>query len=62
MDIKQNFFTSAKPAPTMPEIQFANDPKFRSSYGQWLSDNFEELVAEFKTHGRFLTLAEIQKQ
>ena len=61
MDIRQNFFTSAKPAPTMPEIMFVNDAKYRASFGMWLYDNFFDLVSEYKTHGRFLTLDETEK-
>lgn len=61
LDFKQNFFTSAKPAPTMPEVQFCNDPKFRASFGGWLADNFDALAAEYKKYGRFLTLAEIEE-
>lgn len=61
LEVKPNFFTSAKPAPSMPEIVFANDPKYRASFGRWCYDNFDSLVAEFKLHGRFLTLAETEK-
>jgi hypothetical protein len=45
---------------TMPVIQFMNDPKYRAAYGRWLYDNFDSLVAEYNTHGRFLSLQEIE--
>ena len=63
MDIKPNFFmNAAKPAQvTLPVIQFMNDPQFRASYGKWLYDNFNELTAEYKVNGRFLTLQEINE-
>jgi len=52
---------AAKPAPvTMPVIQWVNDPQYRASFGLWLHKNFDSLVNEFKTHGRFLTLQEIE--
>jgi hypothetical protein len=62
MDIKPNFFSStAKPAPvTMPVIQWVNDPKYRRDFGQWLYENFDTLISEYKTHGRFLSLQELQ--
>ena len=55
LDFKPNFFTTAKPAPTMPEIQFCNDPKFRRDFGIWLYERFNSLTEEYKRHGRFLT-------
>jgi hypothetical protein len=60
LDFKQNFFTSAKPAQTMPEIAWVNDPKYRRNYGMWLYENFDSLTHEYKTYGRFLSLHEIQ--
>ena len=62
MDIKPNFFskTSAAPAVSMPVIQFVNDPKYREDFGFWLYENFDELVAEYKKYGRFLSLSELQ--
>ena len=62
MDTKANFFSKAATAsaPSMLQIAFVNDPKFRAGFGQWLADNFDALVLEYKNHGRFLTLAEIQ--
>ena len=61
LEVKPNFFSTAKPAPQMLEIAFCNDPKYRAAFGQWLYDNFDNLVAEQKKHGRFLTLAETEK-
>jgi hypothetical protein len=62
MEIKTNFFMKAAtaPAPTMAQVMFTNDPKYRRDYGMWLYGRFEDLVAEYKLHGRFLSLAEIQ--
>jgi len=63
MDILPNFFSKAATAPapvTMPIIQFVNDPAYRRAFGTWLADNFEELAHEYKKHGRFLTLQELQ--
>jgi len=61
MDFKTNFFTSAasKPAPTMPEIMWANDPRYRAAFGGWCYENFDILVDEYKYYGRFLSLHEI---
>jgi len=62
IDFKPNFFSSAKPASeSLLQIAFCNDPKFRASYGQWLYENFDDLAREYKTYGRFLTLAEIEE-
>jgi hypothetical protein len=63
LEIKHNFFTSAKPAPQqqMLQIAFSNDAKLRARFGEWLADNFDTLVDEYKTYGRFLTLKEIQE-
>jgi hypothetical protein len=60
-EFKPNFFTSAatKPAPTMAEVMFANDAKYRASFGMWLADNFDILADEYKYYGRFLSLHEI---
>jgi hypothetical protein len=60
-EFKPNFFTSAatKPAPTMPEIMWANDPKYRAAFGTWLADNFDILASEYQQYGRFLSLHEI---
>ena len=63
-DPKAPFFykpvaTKAPPV-TMPVIQWVNDPQYRVSFGQWLAENFDSLVSEYKTHGRFLTLQEIE--
>jgi len=63
VEIKPNFFANAAAAPapvTMPVIQFVNDPAYRRAFGTWLADNFNELAAEYKAHGRFLTLQELQ--
>ena len=62
LDFKPNFFTKAAtaPAPSMLQIAFVNDAKFRAGFGQWLADNFDDFVLEYKNHGRFLTLAEIE--
>ena len=61
MDIRPNFFTKAAtaPAPSMPQIMFANDAKYRAAFGGWLYENFDELAREYKKHGRFLSLHEI---
>ena len=61
MDIKQNFFTgNAQPAPvSMSLIQWMNDPQYRVAAGTWMYENFDDLVAEYKQHKRFLSLAEI---
>ena len=63
-DSKAPFFhkpTAAKPAQvTMPLIQFMNDPKYRVAFGLWLYERFNGLTAEYKKHGRFLTLQEIE--
>jgi len=62
MDIKPNFLVgSAVPKQEMLQIAFCNDAKLRASFGQWLYDNFSDLVNEYKIHGRFLTLAETEK-
>jgi hypothetical protein len=62
MEIKTNFFTKAAtaPAPTMAQVMFTNDPKYRAAYGGWLYENFDELAREYKLHGRFLALSELQ--
>jgi len=60
LDLKQNFFTSAAPAPSMPEIMWANDPLYRREYGSWLYENYETLIAEYKRYGRFLSLSEVE--
>jgi hypothetical protein len=69
IDFKSNFFTGgAKPAPEQTpapptqamEILWANDPKFRVDFGQWLYENYSSLVDEYKTHGRFLSLKETE--
>jgi len=58
-EIKENFFR-AKPEPvTMPLIQWMNDPEYRRNYGMWLYERFNGLAREYKEHGRFLTLKEI---
>lgn len=61
LEIKQNFFTAAKPAPQqqMLQIAFSNDAKLRAKFGEWLYENFDILADEFKYYGRFLTLDEI---
>ena len=60
-EFRPNFFTgNAKPAASLPEIQFTNDPKFRAIFGEWLSENFDTLTAEYQKHRRFLSLAEIE--
>ncbi len=61
MDIKPNFFTKAAtaPAPSMSQIMFANDAKYRAAFGLWCYNNFSSLVDEYKKHGRFLSLHEI---
>ena len=61
LDFKPNFFSASKPAQQMLSIAFCNDPKYRAAFGQWLYDNFSDLVNEYKIHGRFLTLAETEK-
>ena len=65
LEVKPNFFTSAAPAKPsefqLIQIAFANDPNFRMKFGLWLADNFDSLAAEFKTHGRFLTLQEVER-
>jgi hypothetical protein len=59
-EIKENFYKSAaKPVVTLPVIQFLNDPEYRRDFGHWLYKNFDLLVDEYKTHGRFLTVKEI---
>ena len=62
-DPKAPFFYKPVEKPrqvTMPVIQWVNDPQYRVSFGQWLAANFDSLVSEYKTHGRFLTLQEIE--
>jgi hypothetical protein len=59
-EIKENFFR-AKPEPvTTSLIQWMNDPVYRAHFGMWCHQNFDALVDEYKTHGRFLTLKEIE--
>jgi len=60
-EFKPNFFTSAatKPAPTMAEVMFANDAKYRASFGLWCYENFDILADGYKYYGRFLSLHEI---
>ena len=63
MGVKPNFFSpsdAALPANVMLQIAFANDPKFRASFGSWLYDNFDLLVEEHNTYGRFLTQDELE--
>lgn len=62
MDIKQNFFTgNTKPAPVSTAlIMFQNDKNFRAGYARYLYDNFDVLVDEFQTYGRFLSQQELQ--
>lgn len=61
-DIKQNFFSSqAAPKQEMIQVVLANDPKFRAAFGLWCYDRFDELVQEYKTHGRFLTIQELHE-
>ena len=57
-EIKENFFKKPEPV-TMTLIQFLNDPEFRVGFGLWCHKHFDSLTSEFKTHGRFLTLKEI---
>ena len=63
-DPKAPFFykpvSTKAPPVTMPVIQRVNDPQYRISFGQWLAANFDSLVSEYKTHGRFLSLKEFQ--
>ena len=67
MDIIPNFFVGSgqakveKPRPQyeMLQIAFANDPHLRRDFGLWLYERFDTLVAEYKTHGRFLSLQEL---
>ena len=68
MDIVPNFFVgsgqAAKPEKPRPkyemlQIAFTNDPKLRASFGAWLYEQFDTLVAEYKKYGRFRTLQEL---
>jgi hypothetical protein len=61
LEVRPNFFTKAAtaPAPTMAQVMFTNDPKYRRDYGMWLYERFNSLTDEYKLHGRFLTLSEI---
>ena len=59
-DIVQNFFKPTTKV-TMPVIQYLNDPEYRRDFGLWLAENFDELAAEYKANGRFLSLAELNK-
>jgi hypothetical protein len=63
IEYKPNFFSKqAASAPSLAsQIAWANDPKFRAEFGGWLYDNFSDLVAEYKKHGRFLTLQELSE-
>ena len=62
LDFKPNFFTGGTKAQvSMPMIQWVNDPQYRAGYGQWLYENFDELAREYKKHGRFLSLQEINE-
>jgi hypothetical protein len=66
IDFKPNFFAgsatpAAKTASAMLQISFVNDPKFRARVGAWLYENFDAFAAEYKRHGRFLTLAETEQ-
>lgn len=50
-----------KPEPvTVDTIRLLNDDAFRRDFGMWLYERFNNLTAEYKKHGRFLTLQEIQ--
>jgi hypothetical protein len=66
IDFKPNFFTGdgTKPAPVpttqLLQIALVNDPKFRERFGMWLYDSYSELMEEYKTYGRFLSLKEIE--
>ena len=59
-EIKENFFRAKPVAVSMPLILWMNDSAYRRDYGRWLYENFNLLVAEFKKHGRFLTLKETE--